>query len=192
MCFTICAIIVSGVLTSVLWHYLEQRENIEIPPAKSWSDPELFRFEYEQLSEGIRSRDRVTIIAGTILIAASILLLGTNIELRSRNMIDLQIQTLLIFTSLTIYIIWLICFNQTSGKLDHISYRRLEKMEESELGKEEGEKRVRPEELKCGIHHYIRKQIENKWWYNYLRRPVWLYFFWVLVTVSITILSSPI
>ena len=42
-------------------------------------DFELFKLQYEQLSEGIRSRDSYTMIGGTILIAASILLLGSSV-----------------------------------------------------------------------------------------------------------------
>ena len=169
MCPIVCVIIVLAVLVSIYYLHLEERKDVEMPLAESWKNPESFRLEYEQLSEGLRSRDSMTIIAGTILITASILLLATTVELKSRSIIDSKIETLMILASVMIYSIWLICLNLTTKKLNNLYYERLRKMEESCIGKKE-EKSL--ENMKCGIHHFIRSQTECKWWYKYFLKHI--------------------
>ena len=185
MCLLPCLIIVLAVIFSAVYIYHGRLRDVDVPVAESWRSTTWYRLEYEQLSEGIRSRDSVAIIAGTILITASILLLATTIELKFTKCINAQMEVLMVLASLSIYVIWLLCFNLTSKIVNNFGYRRLEKMEEvgcSEEGSFEG--------LTCGIHHFYREQVENTRW-KHVRRLVWLFFFWALVAISIMVLLIP-
>ena len=188
MCLTPCLIIVFAAIVSAFYIHFGARRKVDVSPAKSWRSKTWYRLEYEQLSEGIRARDNASIIAGTILITASILLLGYTVQLKysylggSPNSL---METLMVLASLSIYIVWLLCFNLTSRMINNLGYRRLEKMEE--IGCSEDR---HFDGVTCGIHHFYSKYIEGKWW-RHVRRLVWLFFFWVLVSVGIAILMIP-
>lgn len=185
MCLLPCLIMVFTAIFSIFYIYYGRLRDIDVPPAESWRYTTWYRLEYEQLSEGIRARDSVTIIAGTILITASILLLGTTIELKFEENINAQMESLMILASLSIYIIWLLCFNLTSKMVNNMGYKRLMKMEEVGCSEER-----LYEGSTCGIHHFYGEQMENTRW-KHVRRHVWLFFFWALVTISIMILLIP-
>jgi len=168
-----------GFLISAFYlHYnrIEDPKTMKIP--SSWRHFEYFRLEYEQLSNGIRSRDNMTIVAGTILITASVILLASCIDLASRELIGFWTKTMMIFASLAIYVIWLICLNLTSNKLNNISYARLRKMEQCASDP------CTHESIDMELHRYISKQTHDKLWYKILRRTVWVLFLWVLVITS--------
>jgi len=185
MCLLPCLIVVFTTVVSAVYIYYGRLRDIDVQPSESWRHATLYRMEYEQLSEGIRARDSANIIAGTILITASILLLTAGIELKFQRGVNMQSERLMILASLSIYIIWLLCFNLTSQMLNNMGYRRLEKMEEVGCSEE----RVF-EDTTCGIHHFYRGQVENTKW-KHVRRLVWLFFFWGLVVISILILLIP-
>lgn len=133
--------------------------------------PDLFKLVYEQISAGIRSRDNMTIVAGSIMITASLLLLGTLVQVQST--LDYEMRVSMIATIMAVYSIWFVCFNLTSGRLNRLQYEHLTNMEDA--------KHFR-------LHRLMREQVWDKKlkWFNYSRRPGWLYFFYVL-TVACTI-----
>jgi hypothetical protein len=177
-------ILLIGILISILYVIWIQQQSIEIESSTSWNYETLFKLEYEQLSEGIRTRDNMTMVAGTILVATSTLILGACMQLVSENIIDLRMKILLISASLAIYTIWLIPLYATSSKLNNISYRHLEKMEEYEIPEKNGDWN-KPKDMK--VHRYINEQLKSAKWIH-LRRGSWLLFFWVLIAISIVIL----
>jgi len=133
----------------------------------------LFQLQYEELRAGIRSRDNMTIIAGSIMVSASLILLGILVQIQSNTYIDFGMEALMTATIMSIYSIWFVGFNLTSKKLDHMQYDRLVEMEEAKDFK---------------LVRFMREKLEDKNWLKYVRRPVGLYFFYVLTTACIIIL----
>jgi hypothetical protein len=140
----------------------------EVQNWKKDSNSGMFKLQYEQLNAEIRGRDNLTIIAGSIMVTASLLLLGILLELRGK--INLDSGVLLIFASLGIYSIWLLCFNLTSRYLNRLEWDRLHAMEEARDFK---------------LHGLIYDQVKTKKWWKYGRRFVWLYFFYILSIASL-------
>lgn len=198
MCLVIllsCAIFVFGIFVSSYYFYHDRIKECETtekervkpttseekprtPETPKWKEnPGLFKLQYEQISEGIRSRDNITIVAGTILITGSLLLLGICIQLVSQNIVGIETKMLMIFSSLAIYVIWLICFNLTSKEMNNIGYSKLREME-----KDAGH---------INIHTQQLNKVRGKKWWEYLRRKLWPWLLWVLIIVSIAILLIP-
>ena len=168
-------ILIAGILISVAYIEWSKKQRIVIEESSSWYDPYLFNLEYVQISEGIRSRDNMTMVAGTILVATSTLILGACIQLVSETEIDIRMKILMISASLAIYTIWLIPFYATSSKLNNLAYWRLQRMEEFNQFK---------------LHRFFNEQLERKEnvnWIN-IRRLGWLIFYWLLIFISIFIL----
>ena len=178
ICIVSSVIVIIGILVSS--YYLHEDRIEESKPCKKkeqytpkYEDHELFMLQYEQISAGIRSRDNISIIAGTVLITASLLLLGSCAGL-SGFIIKLPI----IFASLAIYTIWLIGFNVTTKKVNDLDYSRLKEME-------------RFSNCNINIHSHRLEKVKDENWWKHLRRKIWLWLLWVLIIVSIAILSIP-
>lgn len=179
ICPVSCTIVIIGVIIFFLYHYNSRiedskackEEDLRVPKYKDNED--LFILQYEQISEGIRSRDSVTIVAGTILITASLLLLNLGAQIQS-----FSIKLTIVLASLAIYTIWLIGHELTTKKVHNVDYSRLKEMEKNE-------------DYKINIHTYRLKKVEGKIWWKPLRRKIWLWLLWVLIIVSIAILAIP-
>ncbi len=139
---------------------------------------EAFKIQYEQISANIRSRDNMSIVSGTILITASVVLLASFAELVSRGTIDFNIRIAVVTASLAIYSIWLLGFDMTTNKIDDMCYSKLRKME-------------READPRLNIHFDMRARLHGKKWYEWGRRKVWLYLFWVLILLGVAILKLP-
>jgi len=174
----IVGILVWAVIITIAFLHLEQREpesKANAEDKKSWDRDKFFLLEYKEIRNGIRSRDRLTIIAGSIMVSASLVLLGTLVDTNFPEDLGMYRKFLLVTAILALYSIWFICFNLTSGKVNSLQYERLRQMEEYK---------------KLRMQRYM---IEHTWlgnskWFRYARRPVWLYFFYVLTVASISIL----
>lgn len=94
---------------------------------------------------------------------------------------EFQLKILIVFASLAIYIVWLLCFNMTSNKMNNICYGRLRKMEEHAPAPDMFE-------INMELHGYLLKQVRDVWWCRYLRQTIWVLFLWVLVIVSVFII----
>jgi len=178
-CWMSCVIVVLGILVSCYCiHYdqIEDSRKSENSNKKSQHTTleDSFILQYEQISAGIISRDNMTIIAGTILITASILLFSS-----SMGSASLIMKFSIILASLLIYVVWLICFNMTSNKLNNIGYKKLRDMEKDK-------------NYAIDFHTHTFKKVEHEKWWKYLRRKIWLYLFWVLTALGIVILSISI
>jgi hypothetical protein len=124
------------------------------------------KLEYNTLNQNVNVRSNLTMIAGTIFVSSSAIILAESAR------VDGQVKFLMVSTSLTLYALWLLCNYCTARKIDRICYARMRKIEES-LGLE--------------VHHYVKKNVEDKIWYD-LRQHVWLIFFLVLLVVGILII----
>jgi len=124
------------------------------------------KLEYNTLNENINVRSNLTMIAGTIFVSLSAIILAESAG------VDGLVKLLMVSASLVLYALWLLCGYGTTRKIDHICYARMRKIEES-LGLE--------------VHRYIKKNVEGKIWYGF-RQHVWLIFFLVLLVVGILII----
>ena len=168
-----------------MWHSrIEDSKAMKTPT--SWRDFKFFKLEYEQLNEHCRSRDNTTIVGGSILVAASILLLGSCIQLVGENKIEFRLKILTVFASLAIYVIWLLCFNLTSIKVSDLYYARLREMERHAPAPDTFVLR-NSEQFDMELHRYFREQVKGEWWF-YLRRTIWVLFLWVLAIVGMVII----
>jgi hypothetical protein len=137
---------------------------------------EAFKLQYEEISANIRSRDNMSIVGGTILVTASILLLTSAVGLIGQGTIDFNIRVALVLASLAIYSIWMLGFDLTTDKVNDICYSKLREMEMN----------TKP---RLNIHSDMRDRLTHKKWYKYVRRNIWLYLLWVLILLSIVILE---
>lgn len=177
------AVMVSGIFiyfTDMEWAKKKVSEDKHLrEDIKNWEDEnnyQLFELQYEQISNGIRSRDNATVITGSIFITISLILLGTLLELRCTQSIDFGTEVLLIGVIMVIYSIWFVCIDLTSLRLNSLQYQRLVKMEETK---------------KFRLHRFMRDQVGDDKWLKYVRRTVWLYSFYVFTAISIMILLLP-
>ena len=138
-----CFIIVIGAVISFLYLFYDRIEDVKRPnetknepsaisgprnplpsPDIGISRKDLFILQYEQLSEAIHSRDNMTIVGGTILITASVLLLGSSLSFAFQRPIDFSTRLIFVSAALAVYIVWLMCFNLTSNRLNNVCYSR--------------------------------------------------------------------
>lgn len=180
---TTWAVAVTGIFiyfTDAEWSKKKVSEDKHLQEdVRNWKDEkyyQLFELQYEQISNGVRSRDNVTVITGSIFITISLILLGTLLELQCTQSIDFRTEALLIGAIMVIYSIWFICIDLTSVRLNSLQYQRLVKMEETK---------------KFRHHRFTRDQVGDDKWLNYVRRRTWLYSFYVLTAISIVILTLP-
>jgi len=178
ICLVSSVIVIFGILISS--YYLHEDRIEDSKPCKKkeqytpkYNDKELFMLQFEQISAGIRSRDNISIVAGTIFITASLLLLGSCAQPP-----DFISKLPIVFASLAIYALWLIGFNVTSKKVNDLDYSRLKEME-------------RFSNCNINIHCHRLGKVKDENWFKYLRRKIWLWLLWVLIIVSIAILSIP-
>jgi len=182
ICSVSCAMVIFGILVSSYYLYQDRIEDskarkkdkkrLETPEYEG--NKELFMLQYEQISEGIRSRDNQTSIAGTILIAASIVLLSSCI-----GVANFLTRLLIVLASLAIYAIWLVQVNLTAKKMNDLDLSRLRDMEDKT-------------QYKINIHTYRLEKVEHTNWWKYFRRKIWLWLLWVLIVLGIAILSISI
>lgn len=143
---------------------------------KNWKkDEKLFKLQYEQMNAKLQNRINLNIVAGSIIVTASIILFGTLIELQFNQKIDFGIEVLMVTVIVAMYSIWFICFQLTHRRLHHLEMERLHKMEEIRNFR---------------LHSYVFDQIKNEKWWNYGRRPFWLYLFYIITVGSILILLT--
>ncbi|TET19328.1 hypothetical protein E3J74_07125 [Candidatus Bathyarchaeota archaeon] len=179
ICSVPYVIVIFGILVSSYYIYEDRIEDSEACKKKEQQIPKykdneaLFKFQYEYIGEGIRSRDSISIVAGTVLITASLLLLGSCAQFP-----DFISKLPIVFASLAIYSLWLIGFNLTTKKVNALDYSRLRKMEKET-------------DYNINIHTYRLGKVKDENWWKHLRRKIWVWLLWVLIIVSIAILSVP-
>lgn len=141
--------------------------------------------DYETANAEIGRRDNITLLVGTILITASLLILGNIATTNSANHTDSIAVYALV--SIGLFTIWLFVLHETNNRIDAHSYKRIKAIEEAltnYLGYD------------FGIHSYIYKKTraegENDkpiWWLK-VRRVFWgiilflLSLTWMLLSVK--------
>jgi hypothetical protein len=187
--FAPCLIAVVGILISfVYWYYNREKysdkpANIPPPPPPIDDNSKFIpppapiddnsKLEYEQLSEAMHSRESTTIVGGTILITASIILLGTTLGSMLLRQVDYVTRLVVVLAALAIYIVWLLSINLTSNMLDNICYSKLKDIE-SKYGLQ--------------IHSFVGNQWGRRKVFKFFRRHQWLWLLWVLIIFGIAIL----
>jgi len=142
--------------------------------------------DYKISGNEIGRRDNIILLVGTILIGASLLLIGNLTQRESSFPIAFYA-----FSSIGFYCVWLWGIHETARKLNNITYRRLRAIEEalSNHYDHEGEGH---EHYRFGIHSYIHAETHNQtsFWLR-LRRVFWgvvllfLSIVWMLFSVSL-------
>lgn len=183
-------ILVFGIVLSTLYLYWDRIQ--ETKPADSSKKPnckpdlvfgseveiDTFRLQYEQISASIHSRDNTTIVGGTIMITASVLLLtGILSASQEKEVLDPTLKLAFVLAALAIYSIWLMCFDLTSDRINNICYSILRQMECAS-------------ESIVNVHSQVKEKVEQDKLYKFLRRNTWLALFWVLILLSVAILQS--
>jgi Mn2+/Fe2+ NRAMP family transporter len=161
-----------GLLVSVIYYYIQRREHYEERGEKQslLREPESSILEYETLNRNVQNRDRLTLVTGSIILAASFLILTEGLRLELRGVLLLST----VLASLALYSFWLLFAYATTRRIDSICYRRMHEIE-SRLG--------------IRVHRHIYDRIRREPWYRYGRLAFWLVFFWVLLVLGIAILS---
>lgn len=177
--FASIACLTWSVVVTVFFFNIELEELPEEPSEEEKEalakTPQNLRLQYEQLNAEIRGRDNLTIVAGSIMITVSLLLLGALIQLKSKHEIDIGMSVLVVFTIIAIYSIWFLGFNLTSRKLNRLEWHLLGAIETT---------------LGFQLHKYVKPQVGDTIWWRYGRRPVWLYFFYILTVASVLVLLA--
>jgi hypothetical protein len=178
-------IIIIGILVSAFYLYYnsgedrEKKHELERDSSNSPPPPPHYEFrfklQYEQISESMHSRENTTIVGGTILITASVLILSSTLAYMFQKPTDYITRLIVVSAALAIYVVWLLCINLTSNLLDDIGYSKLREMEKM-IGQ------------KLEIHTHIRDKWEKRKRFKFLRRHQWLWLLWVLIAFGVAIL----
>lgn len=163
-----------GVLVSIVYYFLqgakeEDKNRREEFPILGESELVRRRLEYQTLNKNVKSRETSTLIAGTIVLTASVLIL---VESFSR-LLPRSLLVPTVLASLSLYAVWLLFAQATAKRIDDICYTRMREIE-NRLGIE--------------VHRYIRKKIKGEKWYRLGRLGLWLFLFWILLIFGIVIL----
>jgi hypothetical protein len=163
-----------GILVSVIYYFLqrarekEKRGKEKFPLLKE-AEFSKRKLEYEALNKNVANREKSTLIVGTIILIASILIL---VESLGRSL-PRQLLVPTVLASLSLYTVWLLFACATAKRINDICYDRMREIE-NELG--------------IKVHSYIHERVNREKWYRYRSLALWLFFFWVLLLFGIVIL----
>jgi hypothetical protein len=120
--------------------------------------------DYEAFSKEVERRENITVVIGSILITASMLIFGNSAISETENPIYPYA-----LTSILLFVFWLFFLHATTRELDNIAYTRLKTIEKA-LSDEEGN-------YNFGIHSYLTSVTQNTrrktvWWLM-LRKQFW-------------------
>lgn len=133
-------------------------------PVFAPSEIECRKIEYNTLNELVMTRERSTVIVGSILSSAAFLILTVAFQL------DLKAKLTAIMGAILLEGIWL-CYYQATGRLDELCYDLLRKLEKK-IGIE--------------VHRYL-KRCRERFWLVKTRKYIWLVTFmafWILGLVA--------
>jgi hypothetical protein len=142
----------------------------DIPEPKN-----LFILQYEQISQRVRSREISTAVVGSLFLTVSVLLLCSVAILGER--ISTLFEYVLVFASVILYSIWLLGFNLPANI---VSNRDLYQLRQMEKETEDG----------LTVHTSLWENMKDTAWSKYFKRQVWIYPFWVLVTVAVLVVHG--
>jgi hypothetical protein len=124
------------------------------------------KLEYETLNSDINARGEGAVLAGTIFVTASVLILA---QATSGPIVT---RIILCFASMTIYSIWLFGIYYTARRLDALTYSRLHEIEAR---------------LRIDAHAYVRRIADDTFWFR-LRSNIWAVILLALSFVGFLIL----
>jgi hypothetical protein len=142
----------------------------DIPEPKN-----LFIIQYEQVSQRLRSREMSAAVAGSLFLTASVLLLCSSAILAKG--ISSLFEYVLVFASVILYSIWLLGFNLPTNIVNNKDLYQLRQMEK---------------ETNDGltVHASLWENMKDATWSKYIRRQVWIFPFWVLITAAVLVVHG--
>jgi len=140
-------------------------------------DKELLLKDYDITNQEIERRENITLVVGSILIAAAFLIASQPFLINNKTLIPIAA-----LASIVLYLLWLFVLHLTTKYIDEIAYIRIHVLEEriSELEKSKG--------YKFGVHTFLQEQIKEKVWIK-VRRSFWgllfimLCGYWILISI---------
>lgn len=165
-----------GILVSVVYYFLQrarekkrtEEEKAEFPVFKE-AEFNRRKLEYETFNKNVANREKSTLIAGSIILTASVLILVEGLG----RPLTRSLLLLTVLASLSLYAVWLLFAYATAKRIDDLCYDRMREIE-SELGMK--------------VHRYIHERAKREKCYRYGRLALWLLFFWMLLLFGIVIL----
>lgn len=144
--------------------------------------------DYEITNQEIERRENITLVVGSILIAAAFLIASQPFLLENENLIPIAALALIL-----LYMLWAFGLHLTTKHVDDLAYSRIHVLEERISKRAEPTDQAEgnnPEEpsYKFGIHSFLQKQLGNKRWMQ-IRRRFWGFIFmmlclyWILIAV---------
>src|SRR6267143_4857564 len=122
-----------------------------------------FRLGYKLLNSSIVRRENSLLVSGSIFVTASTFLIG-----QAGLILPGFVKEIIVWSSWTIYAIWLMLFQLTTYGITEVTYKRLRDIEE-QMGIE--------------IHRYLKN------WRNPWRKWIWLWLFDGLLLVGFVLLG---
>jgi hypothetical protein len=164
-----------GMLVPLIYLWLKGREPTgKVPEGERYTylfmtDSERLRLEleYNTLNRNVDSRGEQTLVTGTIILVASVLILIESLN----GDLSFWLRFSTVFVSLALYAGWLFAY-ATTRRLDDICCTRMREIE-SDLG--------------IQVHLRLWKKIQGKSWYRFGRSIQWLVFFWILLFLGLII-----
>ncbi len=153
------------------------------------SDRELLLKDYEITNQEIERREDITLVVGSILIAAAFLIASQPFLLENEKLIPIAA-----LASIVLYLLWAFVLHLTTKNIDDIAYTRIHVLEEriGALAKPSQPADGNDSEVQItynfGTHKFLQDQLGNKWWMQ-IRRRFWGFIFvmlciyWILIAV---------
>jgi hypothetical protein len=155
-----------GFLVSILYFVLQQTKKSKTKDLPTDKDKQ--ELEYKTLNENVQSRGESTLVSGTIILTASVLVMVESL----RNDLAGVLLVVAVLTSLALYAVWLLAYS-TTRRLDDFCLARMRELEEK---------------LGINIHRLLYDEVQKRTWYRAGRLIQWMLFFWILLVFGLIIL----
>lgn len=180
--FTVISIIIIGLLISVVYFFLQSTSNEDLtaaveglvdenngPRMPGYPERMHLELEYETLNRNVEERGKQTLTTGSIVLAASFLVMG---EAFSLSVKDILLLPIIVIISVLLFGSWLL-FYATTKRLDDICYERMRCIEAF---------------YGTRVHRLLWDRARGAPWYQFGRLLTWQLPFWILIIFGVGIL----